>query len=291
MNHGLLMQLVAGCFCVATLQAGDSERFEISEIKQSRGEFSFEWTGGHAPFTVQSSTDGASWIDVESEISIESFAARIAKETRLYRVVSSVGHTSEPVTVPPEISGIAADPDAKGDRRAQTNPSDGEGQPWQRDTRDLGDDAPADLGTLATVDVGGAMNLVAFEVGVPVWSDSDRYVWKDVPKGLEGFLFTQFDNHYKGFTEFQVESSGRVFLAVTSRWGGGGNGGGGWTNEVTTKDEFFAQGWKAVTDLHETADDYGHKHEWVLYTRKCTAGEKYRLRTEKYCTPLLFFRS
>ena len=50
------------------------------------------------------------------------------------------------------------------------------------------------------------------------------------------------------------------------------------------------QGWKAVAELDETADDYGHEHEWVLYRRECKAGERYRLRTEKYCTPLLFFK-
>ena len=132
------------------------------------------------------------------------------------------------------------------------------------------------------------MNLVPFEVGKPLWSDSDRYFWKEVSKGFEGFVFTQFDDHYKGITRFEVQSKGRVFLAVTSRWGGGGNGSGGWMEELTTKRQFLKQGWLPVVQLHETGDDYGHEHQWVLYTRECQAGEALQIKDREILQAIAF---
>lgn len=140
----------------------------------------------------------------------------------------------------------------------------------------------------ASLRVTGSVTLVPFEIGTPLWSSNDRLHWKKVPAGLEGAKFTQFDSQYKGATEFVVESSGTVFLAVTSRWGSGGNHSGSWTEELTSKEAFLDQGWKEISPLHETSDEIGHQHQWILYSRDCHAGEHFRLRTEKYCAPILF---
>ena len=90
----------------------------------------------------------------------------------------------------------------------------------------------------ASLRVTGSVTLVPFEIGTPVWSSNDRLHWTKVPAGLEGAKFTQFDSQYKGATEFVVESSGTVFLAVTSRWGSGGNHLGSWTEELTSRMPF-----------------------------------------------------
>lgn len=140
----------------------------------------------------------------------------------------------------------------------------------------------------ATVRVGAPMSLAPFEEGVPLWSSSDRYRWSGTPAGFEDFVFTQFDSHHQGVTDFEIRTSGRVFVAVTSRWGGGG-GSGDWSDEVTTESEFLAQGWKKVIRAEESEGDARHDHNWVIYERMCQAGESYRLRTEKYCAPILLF--
>ena len=135
----------------------------------------------------------------------------------------------------------------------------------------------------------GAPKLKPFKVGVPLWASTKRYVWKEVPAGFKGASFTQFKSHHQGVTEFEVEKSGVVYMAVTTRWGKGGSRSGGWTKELTTQEQFLKQGWTPVVMLHETADDVGHEHHWVIFEREFNAGEKYRIRTEKYCAPILFF--
>lgn len=140
----------------------------------------------------------------------------------------------------------------------------------------------------ATLRVEGSVNMIPFEVGKSLWSNTDRYQWKSVPPSFKNYHYTQFDSHHKGLTEFTVESTGLVYLAVTSRWAGGGNGSGNWAQELISKEAFASQGWKEITPLHETADDIGHEHRWVLYSRQCQSGEQFRIRTEKYCAPILF---
>ena len=165
-------------------------------------------------------------------------------------------------------------------------------KPKGRETRreDRNRELPNPFGAeRAAVRVEGAMTLAPFKVGVPVWGNTDRYRWTKTPAAFDGFFFTQFDSNHQGLTEFEVRSAGRVFLAVTSRWGEGGNRSGGWVQELTSQDDFLTQGWKRVAKIVEERGDTSHGHHWVIYERNCEKGERFRLRTEKYCAPILLF--
>ena len=141
----------------------------------------------------------------------------------------------------------------------------------------------------AAVKVEGPMTLAPFKPNVPVWGNTDRYNWTTIPSAFENFFFTQFDSNHQGVTKFEVRSPGRVYIAVTSRWGGGGNSSGGWVEELTSQEAFLEQGWKKVAKIEEERGDASHGHHWVIYERDCESGERFQLRTEKYCAPILLF--
>ena len=141
----------------------------------------------------------------------------------------------------------------------------------------------------ATVRVEGPFSLAPFELGVPLWADGDRHIWTEIPEGFEGCVFTQFDSRHQSFTEFEVRSGGYVFLAVTSRWGGGGSISANLAGEMISESAFLEEGWTKVASPGEADGDSRHGHHWVIYQRFCNKGERFRLRTEKYCAPILFF--
>jgi hypothetical protein len=117
------------------------------------------------------------------------------------------------------------------------------------------------------------------ESGAQIYTDK-KVNWTAVPDDLRGRSFSAL-NHYLGKTSFEVTSGGTVLLACTERWGGGGNAGGGWKAELTTREQLEAEGWRAVGTLE------GDKMKWVVFSRNCKAGERFTVRTEKYCAPIV----
>ena len=142
----------------------------------------------------------------------------------------------------------------------------------------------------AAVKVLGSVTIAPLQADVPLWESTGRYRWTKIPgRFKKGFFFTQFDSHHQGLTEFEVRAAGQVYLVVTSRWGGGGNSSGGWVEELTTQDQFLAEGWKKVARIGEERSEQSHGFQWHIYERYCQKGERFRLRTEKYCAPILLF--
>lgn len=155
-------------------------------------------------------------------------------------------------------------------------------------TATLPADAPRQKGIAAAVKVKGSPTIAPLEMGTKVWEDSDRYRWTEISKRFRKLKFTQFESNHQGVTAFEVRSAGKVRVAVTSRWGGGGNASGGWTKQLTTKDAFEEAGWREIGKLQESGGPR-HGYHWLVYERSCEAGEKFKLRTEKYCAPILLF--
>lgn len=143
----------------------------------------------------------------------------------------------------------------------------------------------------AAVKVEGEFTVAPFKVGAAVSGTTNRYRWTEIPAAFreKEFFFTQFDFRHQGVTEFDIRSDGKVYLAVTSRWGKGGNSSGGWRGELISKEEFLAEGWKEVAKIGEARGDASHGYRWTIYERECQKGEQFRLRTEKYCAPILLF--
>ncbi|MEM7387016.1 MAG: hypothetical protein AAF514_18930 [Verrucomicrobiota bacterium] len=278
--------------CPLTLMGSMGEKISLLVGRKSGETFVIEWKGGRGPYQVQASTDGRTWRNVASGLKDYSLSLPITRNFQLFRVVSSEGNVSN-LSAAMELRANGAFKTSGNDRATETSDSRANkqlasgNQLVERDSP-IGKRQPQ--APQAEVKIGGKVRMKPFAKGVPLWGDSDRYLWKDTPRMLDGFSFSQFYSHYEGVTDFEIITSGTVYLAVTSRWGSGGNSSGGWKEELTTKKEFLDAGWKPITKLSETADDFGHEHRWVLYQKECRAGESYRLRTEKYCKPLLFFK-
>lgn len=123
--------------------------------------------------------------------------------------------------------------------------------------------------------------------GLLAHEDSDRYKWGEIPAFLEGMTVTQFGMH-QGVSEFTASTAGRVWMAVSPRWGGGNVSGGPWQNELTAEDEFLAFGWKEIGSL-PYHDKESLSLTWSVHERVFSAGESYRIRNEKYLCPVYFF--
>lgn len=134
---------------------------------------------------------------------------------------------------------------------------------------------------LAQLEVGGTW--ATLEDGAKLTDDARFDLAGDVPPALRGRPFTRFPGH-AGKTTFKVTSDGLVLMACTSRWGGGGNAGGGWKQEVTSRQELEAQGWREVATIPLPAEPKKH---WVVLARPCKRGEAFTYRTEKYQAPFL----
>ncbi len=123
--------------------------------------------------------------------------------------------------------------------------------------------------------------------GTPVFlhEDQKRGHWDSIPQYLEGMVFSQ-NSRYQGMMKFQIETSGVVLLAVSKGWGGGGSGG-SWQNRLTSRDQFLASGWRPAGSI----DSGGHwAKSWELFYRRCTAGERFEIQTEKRTAPVMFMR-
>ena len=272
---------------------GERELLSITTVSRAGGELTLMWSGGKGPYRVQWSHDGQGWSDIKFRIAETSYRIPSSDVRGYYRVVSSEGRRSELVKASDhspkhrEHRGEAsrAQAGAEGDGEGKADP------PLRRSRIRVvpGGGRLRFHPALAKVEVEGAVDWAPFEVGQPIWSSTGRYLWKEVPLDFKGFQFTRFDNHHKGFTEFEVLTTGFVYVAVTSRWGGGGNSAGNWRQELTTREQLLEKGWGKIATVHESADDNQHGLHWIIYGKRCLAGERLRLRTEKYCAPILFY--
>lgn len=242
--------------------------FSVSRVFKQRS----SRTGGTYHLRVFPSLNIGIGVGAETandKLKAQLFALAKKAEAPLVNYVRSLGkepHLSDPVVDPTEARLEAIEP-AKSADPALTSETD-----------------------RAAVKVEGAFTIAPFKSEVPVWGDSNRDRWAKIPAAFKKkVFFTQFDSRHQGVTEFEVRSAGRVFVVVTSRWGGGGNSSGDWVGELTSKDEFLAEGWKEVAKIGEERNDSGDGLQWTIYERKCQAGERFRLRTEKYCAPIVLF--
>jgi len=174
---------------------------------------------------------------------------------------------------------------------------------WGDGTTDTGvvalDAGPVAPDPILTADVavhspGG--QYATLEVGASRDTNWGRYHFHEVPSFADGqgFLFWQFERTgfptiLDGLCTFEVLSDGPVLLACRTPWGGGGNPSGGWLDELTTREEFEAQGWSEyATGL--TTIQVGHSEpssEHIVFRRDCVAGELFTYRTEKYQPPIV----
>lgn len=123
--------------------------------------------------------------------------------------------------------------------------------------------------------------------GAHLYSNSEKYQWKEVPEELAGTHYLSLPIH-EGAIEFEVSSDGYVFLITSTRWGGGGNSSGDWMKEVKVDRDLRREGWRELKGLSDLmTSDPG---EMAIYWRDCKQGETFRIRTEKYVAPMLLIR-
>jgi hypothetical protein len=145
----------------------------------------------------------------------------------------------------------------------------------------------------AEVELLSGGRFVELSVDQPVWPDPRR-VWKELSANLAGKRFLQNPGKHQGVVNFRVVKSGTLIMACTRRWGGGGNASGGWKNQLTTRDQLLAQGWKPlqaqlVSHLRNHHEENGMP--WELFERFCKEGETFEYRTEKYAAPILIIEA
>ena len=140
---------------------------------------------------------------------------------------------------------------------------------------------------LAGVSLTGELIWKSLAEGVHVYSNSERYQWKNIPAELHNTRFLSLPIH-KGVLEFEVASDGLVFIITSTRWGGGGNSGGDWQESVMVEKDLRREGWRQLRKVKNlTATDPG---EMAVFWRHSKRGEKHSIRTEKYVAPMLLIR-
>jgi len=116
-----------------------------------------------------------------------------------------------------------------------------------------------------------------------------RYLyWSKIPAEYAEFRFLR-NREQQGTTRFQVTRPGLVLIVVTTRWRNSGSSG-HWQEEIVTRDELVAEGWKEVGRLSSYFKTDGSSLEWIVFARSCRAGESFSIRTEKYVAPVLLLK-
>ncbi len=144
----------------------------------------------------------------------------------------------------------------------------------------------------AKVKVHSGGTFLPLREGARLYKDFE-YQWMHIPAYLDKMSFLQSPSAYQGVTKFEIEKSGVLLLAVTSRWKDSGNPGGDWMDKVTSREDFLEQGWRKLGRLHQTTRTPGEEcgYHWDVYTRECRQGETFDLRTEKYAAPIILSRA
>ena len=110
----------------------------------------------------------------------------------------------------------------------------------------------------------------------------------DVPIELERLNYLQ-RGAYQGKTSFEILAAQTVYVAFYgSDWGGGGNPSGNWLPEIVSRQQLKEQGWEEFCTLPVTHSipEYKNEKPWIVFKRKCNAGEKFKLRNHKYQAPV-----
>ena len=154
---------------------------------------------------------------------------------------------------------------------------------------------------LADIDVLDAGDFSDLSVGAQAFYDPNSpnnvYKWLNLPSPLDidtldYWLNANEPSHSAsweyGLAEFEVLTSGPVWMLVTTRFGGGGNSDGDWEQELSTQAELEADGWAQIaSNVTISLDAVNANFECLLYERQSIAGESFSLRTEKYIAPIL----
>lgn len=141
-------------------------------------------------------------------------------------------------------------------------------------------------GQMADVDVEAA-KFKPLKKGETLYGELDS-AWGKIPGILNNCEFSYVHKH-AGVTTLTVKKDGIVIIAVSTRWGGGGNSSGSWQQELTTQEELLKNGWVAAGSL--LASKYSDAEGPLLFCRESKAGEKFKLRTEKYIAPIVIKRT
>ena len=123
--------------------------------------------------------------------------------------------------------------------------------------------------------------------GVHIYSNSEKYQWENIPDELRNTQFLTLPIH-RGVLDFEVASEGFAFIITSTRWGGGGNSSGDWQDSVLSEKDLRREGWRQLREIKDLVT--GDPGEMAVFWRYCKAGEKHRIRTEKYVAPMLLIR-
>lgn len=128
--------------------------------------------------------------------------------------------------------------------------------------------------------------------------------WRSLPamieSGIEFFFLTHDLSKSSaiayGLLDFEIVTSGKVWMIISSRFRDSGNSSGDWIPELTTEAQLGQSGWRLISrDVvvetgHEKFGSGNSAANWLLFERECRAGEKFSIRTEKYQAPVLLRR-
>lgn len=109
--------------------------------------------------------------------------------------------------------------------------------------------------------------------------------WARAPDEFKGYRIASKGKNRSGVADFEVTGSGHLYVACNYAYQG--NSGGGWQKERWAQKDFIDHGWQLVPDLELIA---WNKRSHVIFSKYCKAGEKYRLRCNKYEPPYVILR-
>lgn len=144
----------------------------------------------------------------------------------------------------------------------------------------------ATLVKLATVKMDQPREFKPLQAGEALY-ENGTYVWKTVPAEFAGFKFAKTADKHEGTTSFQVQTAGVVYVAFTSRWKLKDSEEA--REGFVSRREMIRDGWKPLVKGGELVSDEVN-YVWNVFVRECKAGEKFTLRTEKYCPPIVLIR-
>ncbi len=118
-----------------------------------------------------------------------------------------------------------------------------------------------------------------------LYGDTREHSWESVPPLFGAHMFSQQPREKSPVLNLKVMSDGVIYMACTTRWGRGGSGG-EWMEELITRPQLEAQGWREV-DTGGGLKSNEKDVQWTVFSRVCKAGEQFQYRTEKYIGPIV----
>ncbi|MEP6673214.1 MAG: hypothetical protein ABJF10_28955 [Chthoniobacter sp.] len=142
---------------------------------------------------------------------------------------------------------------------------------------------PVNAGLIAKVEVqdAGVVKLVTDE---KLWSDRDVKI-TEIPAAFAGLQFTQHKAHGQT-VKFKVKTDGMVYLGCPARWGTTAPAEDAKT--FMNAEKLAQQGWvrEEPYEIKTTAADMA----FLIFSRRCKAGEEFNYRTDKYAPPILLLK-